>query len=144
MILTHVTIVVKDQNAALEFYTKKMGFEKKADYQNPGQSRWLTVAPKGQAIEMVLYQAGSMLNPKLPTSHELPGIGTRWVLEVDDVRKTFAELKAKGVKFLDPQPIEEGWGFSADLVDPDGNHFTIHETRTPSATADRAKTGEKA
>ncbi len=25
MILTHVTIVVKDQNAALEFYTKKMG-----------------------------------------------------------------------------------------------------------------------
>jgi catechol 2,3-dioxygenase-like lactoylglutathione lyase family enzyme len=31
-----VTIVVKDQNAALDFYTKKMGFEKKADYTNPG------------------------------------------------------------------------------------------------------------
>ena len=116
--LTHVTIVVKDQNAALEFYTKKMGFEKKADYQNPGQPRWLTVAPKGQAIEMVLWQAGMGSDPNLPASHKQPGIGTRWVLEVDDVRKTFAELKARGVKFKDGQPREEGWGFSADLVDP--------------------------
>jgi catechol 2,3-dioxygenase-like lactoylglutathione lyase family enzyme len=143
MILTHVTIVVKDQNAALEFYTQKMGFEKKADYQNPGQPRWLTVSPKGQAIEMVLWQAGSVLDPRLPTSHDLPGIGTRWVFEVDDCRKTFAELKAKGVKFLDPQPLEEGWGFAADMVDPDGNHFTIHETRKQPAATDWAKTGKK-
>jgi len=99
--LTHVTIVVKNQNEALEFYTKKMGFEKKADYQNPGQPRWLTVAPKGQAIEMVLWQAGMGSDPNLPASHKQPGIGTHWVLEVDDVRKTFAELKARGVKFKD-------------------------------------------
>jgi len=144
MMLTHVTIVVKDQNAALEFYTKKMGFEKKADYTNPGQPRWLTVGPKGQAIEMVLWQAGMGSDPNLPASHRQPCIGTRWVLEVDDVRKTFAELKARGVKFKDGQPREEGWGFSADLVDPDGNHFTTHETRKPSAITDWAKTGKKA
>jgi catechol 2,3-dioxygenase-like lactoylglutathione lyase family enzyme len=143
MMLTHVTIVVKDQNAALEFYTKKMGFEKRADYTNLGQPRWLTVGPKGQAIEMVLWQAGSKLDPSLPASHDLPGIGTRWVLEVDDCRKTFADLKAKGVKFKDAQPREEGWGFAADLTDPDGNPFTIHETRRPSGTADWVKTGKK-
>jgi len=39
MMLTHVMIVVKDQNKALEFYIQKMGFEKKADYTNPGQQR---------------------------------------------------------------------------------------------------------
>jgi hypothetical protein len=50
------------------------------------------------------------------------------VLEVDDVRKTFTELRAKGVKFKDAQPIEEGWGFAADLLDPDCNPSTIHET----------------
>jgi predicted enzyme related to lactoylglutathione lyase len=66
------------------------------------------------------------------------------VLEVDDCRKTFAELKARGVKFTDPQPREEGWGFAADLVDPDGNHFTIHETRKAAASADWAKAGKKA
>jgi hypothetical protein len=39
---------------------------------------------------------------------------------------------------------QEGWGFAADLTDPDGNHFTIHETRKPSANADWAKTAKKA
>ncbi len=143
MILTHVTIVVKDQNAALEFYTQKMGFEKRADYQNPGQPRWLTVAPKGQSIEMVLWQAGAGSDPNLPSSHQKPGIGTRWVLEVEDCRKTFAELKARGVNFKDPQPREEGWYIAADLTDPDGNHFTLHETRRPTGTPDAAKTWKK-
>ena len=111
MMLTHVTIVVKDQNAALEFYTKRMGFEKKADYQNPGQPRWLTVAPKGQNIEMVLWQAGMGSDPNLPASHKRPGIGTRWVLEVDDVRTIFAEMKARGSEVLGPTASRLGPGF---------------------------------
>ena len=144
MMLTHVTIVIKDENKAVEFYTQKKGFEKRADYTNPGQPRWLTVGPKRQPIEMVLWQVGMGSDPNLLASHKQSGIGTRWVLEVDDVRNTFGETKARGVKFLDAQPREGGWGFSADLVDSEGNHFTIHETRNPSATADWAKSGKKA
>jgi len=144
MNITHVTIVVKDQKAALEFYTRTMGFEKRADYQNPGQPRWLTVAPKGQAIEMVLWQAGEGSDPNQPASHQKPGIGTRWVLEVDDCRKTFADLKARGVKFKEGKPREAEWWIAADFVDPDGNPFTIHETRRPPGTADPTKTSRKA
>src|SRR5712691_6703933 len=44
---------------------------------------------------MVFWQAGMSSDPRLPASHEMPGVGTRWVLEVDDVRKMFADLKAK-------------------------------------------------
>jgi len=144
MMLTHVTIVVSDQNAALEFYTQKMGFEKKADYQIPGQPRWLTVGPRGQAIEMILWQAGSGPVPNMPASLKTPGNGTGMVLEVDDCRKTFAEWKARGVKFTDAAPLEAGWGFAADFVDPDGNPFKIHETRKSSETADWAKASKKA
>src|SRR5256712_10526676 len=104
MMLTHVTIVVKDQNAALEFYTKKMGFEKKADYTNPGQPRWLTVGPKGQAIEMVLWQAGMGSDPKLPASHREPCIRTGRVVEGGCVRQTFGQLQARGVELKDGQP----------------------------------------
>jgi hypothetical protein len=32
-------------------------------------------------------------------------------VEVDEVRKTFAELKARGVKFVDAQPRKEWWAF---------------------------------
>ena len=43
--LTHAPIVVSDQDKALKFYTETLGFEKRADYQQPGKPRWLTVAP---------------------------------------------------------------------------------------------------
>ena len=65
MLLTHVTIVVKDQNATLEFYTKKMGFEKKTDYQNPGQPRRLTVGPKGPAHRNGPLAGGRQFGPEV-------------------------------------------------------------------------------
>lgn len=143
MRLTHVTIVVKDQDAALDFSTEKIGFEKNADYTTPGQPRWPTVGPKGQTIEMVLGPASAATSQDLPASHGQPGTGTRWVLEVDDCRKTFAELNVRGMKIEDPQPLEAGWGFAADFVDPDGHPSTLHEIRKSSAAGDRRPTGQK-
>ncbi len=130
MKVTHVTVVVKDQSQALEFYTGKMGFVKKADYAQPGHPRYLTVAPDGQDLEIVLWPAGAEPD-RMPESHRHPGSGTRTVLQVDDCRKTFAELKAKGVRFKDPEPYEAGWGIAADLTDPDGNPFTIFQPAPP-------------
>ncbi len=130
MKLTHVTVVVKDQDNALDFYTKTMGFEKKADYTQPGHPRYLTVSPKGQDVEFVLWPAGAEAD-RMPASHKTPGIGTRTVLQVEDCRKTFADLKAKGVRFKTPEPYEAGWGVAADLMDPDGNPFSIVQLAPP-------------
>jgi predicted enzyme related to lactoylglutathione lyase len=126
-----MTVVVKDQEKALEFYTHAMGFEKKADYTLPGHPRYLTVSPKGQAIEIVLWPAGAE-EDRMPASHKQPGNGTRTVLQVEDCRTTFAELKKKGVRFKDSEPLVEGWGVAADLTDPDGNPFTIFSPAPPS------------
>src|SRR3569833_1950082 len=47
--LSHVTIIVPDQNEALTWYTEKFGFEKRADDTGSMAGyRWLTVAPRGQ------------------------------------------------------------------------------------------------
>jgi catechol 2,3-dioxygenase-like lactoylglutathione lyase family enzyme len=51
--LMTVGIVVKDQAKALDFYMRALGFEKRADFTPPGNPRWVTVAPKGQDIEML-------------------------------------------------------------------------------------------
>src|SRR2546423_5506089 len=64
--LTHVPIVVSDQEKALKFYTEVLGFEKRADYQNPGSPRWLTVAPKGTDVEMILFEGKYKLDPRAP------------------------------------------------------------------------------
>jgi catechol 2,3-dioxygenase-like lactoylglutathione lyase family enzyme len=45
--ISHTTVFVLDQDAALEFYTQKLGFEVRMDAKM-GDFRWLTVSPKGQ------------------------------------------------------------------------------------------------
>ena len=58
--LSFVSVVVKDQDAALDFYTNKLGFEKRGDRAFKGLPRFLTVAPKGQSEpEIVLVKAGA-------------------------------------------------------------------------------------
>lgn len=133
MKLTHMTVVVKDQEKALDFYTQKLGFVKKADYQQPGRPRYLTVSPDGQDLEIVLWPAGAE-EQRMPASHKHAGNGTRTVLQVEDLRKTFADLKKKGVHFKDAEPIQESWGLAADLTDPDGNPFTIFQPAPPQGT----------
>ncbi len=133
MRVTHMTVVVKDQDKALDFYTDKMGFEKKADYTQPGHPRYLTVSPGGQDLEIVLWPAGAEPE-RMPESHKHPGSGTRTVLQVEDCRKTFADLKKKGVHFKDAEPYSAGWGTAADLTDPDGNPFTIFQPAPPPSS----------
>lgn len=135
MKVTHMTVVVRDQNKALEFYTQTMGFVKKADYQLPGHPRYLTVSPDGQDLEIVLWPAGAE-EARMPASHSQPGNGTRTVLQVEDCRKTFAEWKKRGVHFKDPEPMVEGWGVAADLTDLDGNPFTILQPAPPRSAGD--------
>jgi len=46
-------------------------------------------------------------------------------LLVDDVDKSYRDLKTKGVKFT-TEPKDQHWGArTATLMDPDGNRFTI-------------------
>jgi predicted enzyme related to lactoylglutathione lyase len=123
-----VTIVVKNQDAALDFYTKTLGFEKRADFRPSGNPRWVTVAPKGQDIEIALWEAGSK-SDHVPPSHQQPGIGTQWNFKVEDCRKTYADLKARGVKFKS-EPVEYPYAIGAEFTDPDGNHFSIVQPRT--------------
>ena len=55
MQIKFVSVLVEDQQKALEFYTKVLGFEKMADIPM-GEYRWLTVtSPDGMAgVELVL------------------------------------------------------------------------------------------
>ena len=130
MKITQFTLVVKNQAEALRFYTEKVGFEKKIDFTPPGGYRWVTVGPKGQDLELALFQAGTQ-DPNHWSSKWTPGISPPIVMQVDDCRKTFAELKSRGVEFKQTQPDEYAWGISATFSDPDGILFSINQL--PSA-----------
>ena len=114
--ITHFHLAVKSQADALEFYTKKVGFEKKADITSPDGYRWVTVGPKGQGLELVLTQAGT-------TDSVGPASVT---MVVDDCRRAFEELKAHGGQ-LRREPEENPWAVSAIFADPDGNLFQMNQ-----------------
>ena len=111
--LLNVVVVVRDQDKALDFYTRALGLEKRADFTPPGGSRWVTVAPKGQDIEISLFQTGSVSNPKNPASQLQPGKSPQWAFRTSDCRKDFEEMKSRGVKFNEEQPAQYPWGILA-------------------------------
>lgn len=118
--LTHVTIIVDDQDNALQWYTEKFGFVKVSDDSTtmPGY-RWLTVSPAGQSgLEIVLFQARD------DKERSWIGQGTLWVFQTDDCHQTCQTLEQQGVTILSP-PQEMPWGTSATVADLYGNPINL-------------------
>lgn len=120
--ITHITIMVKDQEEALTWFTQKLGFEKKVDDTTavPGV-RWLTVMPQeDQGIEIVLFQAQDQKDL------EKVGKGTMWIFKTDDCLAATQELKIRGVKLIQENRTWP-WGISTIFEDLYGNYYNLVE-----------------
>ena len=114
-----VMFSVADQDAALAFYTEKLGFEVRGDtrFGENDEMRWLEVAPPGSRARLAL-------NP--PMGGE-PGGGSIGV-ETADVLGEHERLSAIGGIDLDPEPTRTpGAPLLFMLRDPDGNHVVVVE-----------------
>jgi len=60
------------------------------------------------------------------------GVRHQLSLMCDDIGKTIAELKAKGVNVLG-EPVDEGYGITVDLSLPGGVTVMLYEPRHPVA-----------
>ena len=110
---------VADQDAALAFYTEKLGFEVRSDstFGEDDEMRWLEVAPPGSRSRLAL-------NP--PMGNE-PGGGSIGV-ETADVLAEHARLSEIGGIDLDPEPMRApGAPLMFALRDPDGNYVWVVE-----------------
>jgi catechol 2,3-dioxygenase-like lactoylglutathione lyase family enzyme len=133
--LSHSSIYVFDQDAARDFYVNKLGFEIRMDQSMDNGFRWLTVSPKGQPdLQLILMQVdGPNIQPDVAgTLKSLMEEGrlSGGVLQVDDCRATYEELKAKGVEFLSP-PADRFYGIECVLKDNSGNWFSMTQPKMP-------------
>jgi catechol 2,3-dioxygenase-like lactoylglutathione lyase family enzyme len=115
-----VMFTVADQDAALPFYTEKLGYEVRADvrFGENDAMRWLEVAPPGS-------RARVSLNP--PMGGE-PGGGSIGV-ETPDLLGEHARLTDLGGIDVDPELMDApGAPRMFSLRDPDGNHIWVVET----------------
>ncbi len=113
-----VTIAVRDQDEALRWFIQKLGFEKRHDLAIPG-TRWLTVAPRKQTE--VVFLLASWFPEKV-------GQNTTCVVDTDDCRQTFQDLKDRGVEFS-REPPEKPYGIEAVFKDLYGNNYALVEPR---------------
>jgi predicted enzyme related to lactoylglutathione lyase len=128
--LTIVSILVKDQDEALAFYTQKLGLEKRNDTTFGPGLRFVTVASRGQQKpEIALAKPDITLHGEERVQELMAqvGQGIPWIFYTDDCRKTYENLLARGVRFLSA-PTKQLYGVEALFEDPYGNAFVLLET----------------
>lgn len=131
--LSHATFYVLDQDKAKEFYVDKLGFSIHTDVTMDGGFRWLTVtAPGDPDLEINLMAAGPPVFQDeqagmIRTLLEANAMGAA-VMNTDDCRKTYEELKAKGVEFKG-EPEEQFYGVEVIMFDGCGNWFSLTQAK---------------
>jgi catechol 2,3-dioxygenase-like lactoylglutathione lyase family enzyme len=83
-----VMVPVSDQDAAIQFYVEKLGFEKRNDTPFGNGDRWVEVAPAGATTTVALV---------MPREGEAAGIESRVALSSTDIDADYATLKERGV-----------------------------------------------
>jgi catechol 2,3-dioxygenase-like lactoylglutathione lyase family enzyme len=122
-LLRHITVLVKDQDEALKFYTEKLGFIKREDLKIWMDSmRWLAVQPKGQ--EEILLSLVKAEPQDLDLVGKQSGNHVFMTLLTDDIERDYKELSAKGVNFV-LRPETQSWGIEAVFEDLYGNRFDL-------------------
>jgi catechol 2,3-dioxygenase-like lactoylglutathione lyase family enzyme len=131
-------IFVPDQDAALDFYVGKLGFEVKVDQQF-GPMRFLTVAlPTDPGHAVLLEKPGppgysEEIATQVRDLISKGAAGGHLFFTTDDAHKTHAELKERGVD-LPEEPIVQPYGIDFGFRDPFGNSVRVAQmTPPPSA-----------
>ena len=127
--LNVTSIMVLDQNEALDFYVNKLGLEVGRDIKQ-GSFRWLTVrVPGDPGIEIFLEEPGPPVHDEA-TAAQLRELITKGamgslVFLADDVRGLYETLKARGVADFTQEPTEHFYGIDMGVRDPFGNAIRI-------------------
>ncbi len=101
---------VHDQDVALDFYTRKLGFEVRSD---------VTVPELGNLDEATAAEVRALM---------AKGFAGTVFLTTDDCQASYEELSARGVEFTE-KPDERPYGIDSGFRDPSGNSFRLTQVR---------------
>jgi catechol 2,3-dioxygenase-like lactoylglutathione lyase family enzyme len=134
--ITTTQVWVHDQEEALDFYTRKLGMEVRADVSFPemGDFRWLTVGPAGQPdVSIVLMAIPGPPVMDTETADQVrtlmsKGFAGTVFLATDDCHASYEELKGRGVEFSE-EPEDRPYGIDSGFHDPSGNSIRLTQVR---------------
>jgi len=121
-----VTIIVRDYDEAIQFFTEVLDFvvtEDSPSLTNDGRpKRWVVLRPKGGETGILLAQADGQ-QQKESVGRQFAGrVGL--FLRVDDFDSAYAKMKRAGVRFV-TGPRDEPYGRVAVFEDLEGNRWDL-------------------
>ncbi len=124
--IVHVAIVVEEYNEAIDFYTKRLGFELIEDTYIPEQNkRWVLVAPQNSKGTAILLAKASNPDQARFIGNQAGG-RVFLFLSTDDFWRDYNQFLANGIKFL-RNPEKHAYGIVAVFEDLYGNLWDLLE-----------------
>ena len=125
--ITQLSVIVRDYDEAIEFYTKVMKFDLIEDTKRSEDKRWVVVAPAGNT-------GCSVLLAKAKNEEQLTRVGNQTgnrvfdFLHTDDFWRDYKHLSANNVQFKG-EPREEDFGTVVVFADLYGNLWDLIEAK---------------
>jgi catechol 2,3-dioxygenase-like lactoylglutathione lyase family enzyme len=121
--IAHISLLVKDYDEAIEFYTKKIGFTLIEDTRLSETKRWVLVSPKG-ANECYLLLAKAANDEQQEKIGNQTGGRVFLFLYSDDFWRDYKAMLNKGIEFV-REPKVEPYGTVAVFKDLYGNLWDL-------------------
>ena len=122
-----VTLVVADYDEAIEFYTRKLGFELQEDTPLADGKRWVRVAPPGSTGTSLLLARAASEAQQTRCGNQTGG-RVFLFLYTDNFWRDYRAMVQRGIKFLE-EPREETYGTVAVFEDLYGNRWDLLEQK---------------
>lgn len=116
--LAHVCFVVRDLKVSEDFFCNKLGLKPAFDFIDDKGQRFGLYVHAGERTFIELFQ-GELAQPADGQSFK------HICLEVDDINRTVADMKAHGVQVTEVKKGSDN-SWQAWLADPDGNRIELH------------------
>jgi lactoylglutathione lyase len=123
--IAYVTLMVKDYDEAIDFYTRVLGFQLIDDTQLSLEKRWVLISPQSTGTTCLLLS-------KAANQAQMEHIGNQtggrvfMFLHTDDFWRDYDEMRNRGVHFTE-LPRQESYGTVAVFKDLYGNRWDLLE-----------------
>lgn len=125
--LVHIALVVDDYDAAIEFYTQKLGFLLLEDTPLSDTKRWVLVSPPGQGSCCLLLAKAVGAEQQSRIGNQTGG-RVFLFLHTDDFWRDYHHYLRQSIRFV-REPVEEAYGTVAVFEDLYGNLWDLIEPK---------------
>ena len=118
-----VSLMVRDYDEAIAYYTSALGFALIEDTPREGGKRWVVVAPRGGRGASLLLARAATENQKHSVGNQTGG-RVFLFLDTDDFWRDYQAMLSRGVNFVEA-PREESYGTVVVFEDLYGNKWDV-------------------